>query len=64
MVSACELDVLPLAANGNSNRVIGEILSISESTVKTRMGAILVKLGANDRTHAVALAHKRGYIAL
>lgn len=63
-LSARELDVLRLAANGNSNRVIGEALSISEPTVKTHMSAILVKLGANDRTHAVTLAHKRGYIVL
>ena len=63
-LSARELDVLRLAANGNSNRVIGEILSISEPTVKTHMSTILVKLGASDRTHAVTLAVKRGYISL
>lgn len=63
-LSARELDVLRLVANGNSNRVIGEALSISEPTVKTHMSAILVKLGASDRTHAVTLALKRGYIAL
>lgn len=63
-LSARELDVLRLAANGNSNRVIGEILSISEPTVKTHMSTILVKLGASDRTHAVTLALKRGYISL
>jgi DNA-binding NarL/FixJ family response regulator len=63
-LSARELDVLRLAANGNSNRVIGEILSISEPTVKSHMSTILVKLGASDRTHAVTLALKRGYITL
>ncbi|TQK04728.1 response regulator transcription factor [Herbaspirillum sp. SJZ107] len=63
-LSARELDVLRLAANGNSNRAIGEILSISEPTVKTHMSTILVKLGASDRTHAVTLALKRGYISL
>lgn len=63
-LSARELDVLRLAANGNSNRTIGEILSISEPTVKTHMSTILVKLGARDRTHAVTLALKRGYISL
>jgi two-component system NarL family response regulator len=63
-LSARELDVLRLAANGNSNRVIGEALSISEPTVKTHISAILVKLGASDRTHAVTLALKRGYISL
>jgi DNA-binding NarL/FixJ family response regulator len=63
-LSARELDVLRLAANGNSNRAIGEILSISEPTVKSHMSTILVKLGAGDRTHAVTLALKRGYISL
>jgi DNA-binding NarL/FixJ family response regulator len=63
-LSARELDVLRLAASGNSNRVIGEILSISEPTVKSHMSTILVKLGASDRTHAVTLAVKRGYISL
>jgi DNA-binding NarL/FixJ family response regulator len=63
-LSARELDVLRLAANGNSNRAIGEILSISEPTVKSHMSTILVKLGAGDRTHAVTLALKRGYLSL
>ena len=63
-LSARELDVLRLAASGNANRVIGEILSIGETTVKTHMSTILVKLGASDRTHAVTMALKRGYITL
>jgi two-component system NarL family response regulator len=63
-LSPRELDVLRLAASGNANRVIGEILSISEPTVKSHMSTILVKLGASDRTHAVTLAVKRGYISL
>jgi two-component system NarL family response regulator len=63
-LSARELDVLQLAADGCSNRVIGEILHISEPTVKTHMSAILCKLGAGDRTHAVTLAIKRGYISV
>jgi two-component system NarL family response regulator len=63
-LSARELDVLRLAAGGNSNRVIGEQLGISEPTVKSHMSTILVKLGAGDRTHAVTLAVKRGYISL
>jgi DNA-binding NarL/FixJ family response regulator len=63
-LSARELEVLRLAANGNSNRAIGDILNISEPTVKSHMSTILVKLGAGDRTHAVTLALKRGYISL
>ena len=63
-LSARELEVLRLAADGNSNRMIGEILTISEPTVKSHMSTVLVKLGASDRTHAVTLALKRGYISL
>jgi len=63
-LSPRELDVLRLAAAGNTNRAIGDALNITEPTVKTHMSTILVKLGASDRTHAVTLAIKRGYISL
>jgi len=63
-LSTRELDVLRLAAAGNTNRAIGDALNITEPTVKTHMSTILVKLGASDRTHAVTLAIKRGYISL
>jgi len=63
-LSARELEVLGLAAGGRSNREIGTALSIGEATVKTHMSTILAKLGASDRTHAVALAVQRGYITL
>jgi DNA-binding NarL/FixJ family response regulator len=57
-----ELSVLRLVALGNSNRSIGQALNISEETVKTRIKNILAKLGALDRTHAVTLAVKRGFL--
>jgi DNA-binding NarL/FixJ family response regulator len=63
-LSARELDVLRLAACGRSNRAIGAALAISEATVKTHMSTIMAKLGASDRTHAVAIAVQRGYITL
>jgi two-component system, NarL family, response regulator len=63
-LSPRELDVLRLAAVGHSNRGIGAALHIGETTVKTHMSTILVKLGANDRAHAVTLAMQRGYIDL
>jgi DNA-binding NarL/FixJ family response regulator len=63
-LSSRELDVLRLAACGRSNREIGETLAIREPTVKTHMSTILAKLGASDRTHAVAIAVQRGYITL
>ena len=64
VLSSRELDVLRLAACGRSNRAIGTALAITETTVKTHMSTILAKLGASDRTHAVAIAVQRGYITL
>ncbi len=63
-LSGRELEVLRLVSRGNSNRAIGLLLEISEPTVKTHMSAVLVKLGASDRTHAVTLAIRRGYLSL
>lgn len=59
-----EVDVLRMASIGNSNRAIGGILGIGEATVKTYVSAAMQKLGAGDRTHAVTLAIRRGYITL
>jgi two-component system, NarL family, response regulator len=57
-----EIEVLQRIAAGNSNREVGEMLSLSEETIKARMKSILAKLGAKDRTHAVLIALKRGLI--
>jgi DNA-binding NarL/FixJ family response regulator len=57
-----EIDVLQGVASGSSNKVIASRLAISEDTVKTHMRSILDKLGANDRTHAVMIALKRGFL--
>jgi DNA-binding NarL/FixJ family response regulator len=59
-----EIQVLELASMGNTNRLIGDELGISEATVKVHMKSVLSKLGANDRTHAVVLAVERGFIDL
>lgn len=59
-----ELDVLRLVAKGNANKGIGAQLSLTEETVKSHIRNILSKLQANDRTHAVAIAVKRGIIDL
>ena len=59
-----ELDVLRRIAAGSSNKIVADELSISEETVKTHVRSILSKLSANDRTHAVTLALKRGLIQL
>ena len=57
-----EIEVLRQVAAGNANKVIAGHLTISEETVKAHMRSILSKLGANDRTHAVTIALKRGII--
>src|SRR6185295_17515216 len=59
-----EVEVLRQVAAGNANKVIAQHLKISEETVKAHMKNILSKLGANDRTHAVTIALKRGIIEL
>jgi len=57
-----EIDVLSKVALGRSNKIIGHELSISEHTVKAHLKAILSKLGARDRTHAVTIATRRGFL--
>jgi DNA-binding NarL/FixJ family response regulator len=63
-LSERELEVLRQVAAGNANKNVAAHLSISEETVKGHVKAILAKLGANDRTHAVTIALKRGIISL
>ena len=57
-----ETQILTYIAEGNSNKEIARILDISEQTIKNHMSAILRKLNANDRAHAVALALRNGWI--
>jgi len=59
-----EVGVLRLVAGGNANKEIAARLSLTEETVKSHIRSILSKLGANDRTHAVTIGHKRGIIDL
>ena len=59
-----EIDVLQLITEGNANKVVADRLGITEDTVKAHVRNILSKLGANDRTHAVTIALKRGIISL
>jgi len=61
-LTPAEISVLRLIANGNANKQIADQLAISEETVKSRVKSILSKLDANDRTHAVTIALKRGII--
>jgi DNA-binding NarL/FixJ family response regulator len=59
-----EVDVLRHIAGGNRNRDIAERLFISEETVKVHIKHIMEKLGASDRTQAVAIAVRRGIIQM
>jgi DNA-binding NarL/FixJ family response regulator len=59
-----EIEVLREVAAGNANKMVGQRLNISEETVKAHMKSILSKLGANDRTHAVTIAVRRGIIEI
>jgi DNA-binding NarL/FixJ family response regulator len=59
-----EIEVLRQIAEGNRNRDIGEKLFITEETVKVHIKHIMEKLGASDRTQAVAIAVRRGIIHL
>jgi DNA-binding NarL/FixJ family response regulator len=59
-----EIDVLRHIAGGNRNRDIAERLFISEETVKVHVKHVMEKLGASDRTQAVAIAVRRGIIQL
>jgi DNA-binding NarL/FixJ family response regulator len=57
-----EIEVLRLVAAGNANKRVADLLGIAEETVKGHLRNILSKLDANDRTHAVTIALKRGII--
>jgi DNA-binding NarL/FixJ family response regulator len=63
-LTARELEVLQEVAAGNRNRDVAGRLSIAEETVKVHVKHIMEKLGAKDRTEAVAIALRRGIIRL
>ncbi len=58
-----ETQILNYIANGHTNKQIAYILRISEQTIKNHVSAILRKLHANDRAHAVALAMRGGWLS-
>nr|WP_041586250.1 response regulator transcription factor [Terriglobus saanensis] len=61
-LSPRETEVLRSVAQGRSNRQIADALLISEDTVKGHMKSIMAKLDAGDRTQAVIIAMKRGFL--
>jgi DNA-binding NarL/FixJ family response regulator len=63
-LTARELEVLHMVAQGKGNKIIASDLDIAEYTVKNHMKSILMKLRADDRTGAVVIAVRRGYIEI
>ncbi|WJH36304.1 response regulator transcription factor [Paenibacillus aurantius] len=59
-----EAEVLRLMAEGKSNKLIGEVLFISEKTVKNHVSSILQKMEVEDRTQAVIISIKNGWVTL
>ena len=59
-----EIQILSCIANGGTNKYIAHKLGISEQTIKNHVSAILRKLNANDRAHAVALAIRNQWVAV
>lgn len=59
-----EIEVLKQISAGCSNKVVADRLRISEDTVKGHVRSILSKLNASDRTHAVTIALRRGFLEL
>jgi DNA-binding NarL/FixJ family response regulator len=57
-----ETQILNYVANGYTNKQIASHLQISEQTIKNHVSAIMRKLNANDRAHAVVLAIRHGFI--
>ena len=63
-LTARELDVLRLIRDGNRNKQIADLLCIAETTVNFHIKNLVDKLQANDRTHAVTIAVRRGLLEL
>lgn len=61
-LSSREIEVLALAAGGHSNKELAQLLEITHQTVKNHISSVLRKLDVNDRTHAVTVALRKGWI--
>jgi two-component system response regulator DegU len=59
-----QLEILSLVREGHNNRQIGLILRIRESTVKNHIRSAMIRLKASDRTSAVIIAIRHGYLGL
>jgi DNA-binding NarL/FixJ family response regulator len=63
-LTAREMDVLKLIRDGHRNKQIADVLSIAETTVNFHIRNVVSKLQANDRTHAVTIAIRRGVLGV
>ncbi len=63
-LSPRETEILKYIAEGNSNKRIAYALGIGEQTIKNHITSIMRKLNANDRTHAVVLAMRKGWLEI
>jgi DNA-binding NarL/FixJ family response regulator len=63
-LTARELEVLQLIRDGYRNKQIADQLAIAETTVNFHIKNLVDKLGANDRTHAVTIALRRGFLQI
>jgi DNA-binding NarL/FixJ family response regulator len=63
-LTARELEVLQLIRDGHRNKQIADKLNIAETTVNFHIKNLVDKLGANDRTHAVTIAVRRGLLRI
>ena len=61
-LSKRELEIIALVGEGDTNREIGQKLSIAEDTVKSHMANVLRALNARNRAHALSIAHRRGLL--
>jgi len=63
-ISPREIEILNRVAWGNSNKEIARLFDISENTVKNHLTSIMQKLDARDRTHAVVIALRQGWLSI
>ena len=59
-----EKQILSYVADGNTNKQIAYMLGISDQTIKNHISAIMRKMNANDRAHAVAIALCNGWLSM
>jgi len=59
LLTARQFEVLTYLTDGHTDKELAKLLGISAPTARHHVNAIIVRMGANNRTHAVALAYQR-----